>query len=316
MKTKMFKNLCISAATLLLSSSLYATTPSPEPEPEPDEPCYFNCDPGNDNNPYQRGPNPTVSALENTRSGPYSVRTQSVSGWSASGFGGGTIHYPTNAGGNMGAIAVVPGYVSYESSIRWWGSRLASWGFVVITIDTNTIYDQPDSRARQLSAALDHVISESNNSRSAIAGMVDSSRLAAIGWSMGGGGSLKLSTDRNLKAIIPQAPWYSGFNSFNRISTPTLIIACELDVVAPVASHAADFYSDIPNSTSKAFLEIDNGDHFCANSSGSDEDILGKYGIAWMKRFVDNDRRFDQFLCGPNHTSDRSISTYRDTCNY
>ncbi len=309
MKKSVFNKIFSGIAVLMLSLNVFAiTNPDPTPEPEPD-PCS-NC------NGTIRGPNPTESALENTRSGPFSVRTINVSGWSASGFGGGTIHYPTNAGSNMGAIAVVPGFVSYESSIEWWGSRLASWGFVVITIDTNSIYDQPDSRARQLSSALDHVINESRNRSSAIYGMVDASRLAAIGWSMGGGGALKLSTDRNLKAIIPQAPYYAGFNSFNRITTPTLIIACQADAVAAVSLHASPFYNAIPRSTDKAFLEINNGSHFCANSGYPNEDILGKYGIAWMKRFVDGDRRFDQFLCGPRHTADFSISEYRDTCNY
>lgn len=300
----------MSTAASVLAASLFsvqalASTPPPVDPEEP--PTCDDCG-------YQRGPDPTVNSLEADR-GPYSVRTIGVSSFTR-GFGGGTIHYPTGTNGTMGAIAVVPGYLSYESSIEWWGERLASWGFVVITIDTNTTSDQPDSRADQLSAALDYVISQSNSSRSAIYGMVDPSRLGAIGWSMGGGGSLKLSTERNLKAIIPQAPWYSGFNSFDRITTPTFIIACELDAIAPVASHASDFYADIPNSTPKAFLEIDNGDHFCANSGNSDEDILGKYGVSWMKRFIDDDTRFSPFLCGPSHTSDRSISVYRDSCPY
>ena len=295
-------------ASALICSQAYAIDPvGPGDDPEP--PTCSDC------NDTVRGPDPSIATLERDR-GPYSVRTINVSNFSASGFGGGTIHYPTNAGTNMGAIAVIPGYLSYESSIEWWGPRLASWGFVVITIDTNSIYDQPDSRANQLSDALDHIIEESNSSNSPIAGMVDRTRLGVIGWSMGGGGSLKLATDRELKAIVPQAPWYSGFNSFNRITTPTLIIACELDAVAPVSQHASPFYNSIPNSTAKAFLEINGGDHFCANSGYPNEDILGKYGIAWMKRFIDNDTRYSQFLCGPNHESDRSISDYRDTCNY
>jgi len=163
---------------------------------------------------------------------------------------------------------------------------------------------------------LDYVISQSNSSSSAISGMVDSSRLGVIGWSMGGGGSLKLATDRHLEAIIPQAPYYSGRNDFDEITTPTLIIACENDSVASVSSHASPFYNDIPNSTDKAFLEINNGSHYCANSGNANEDILGKYGVAWMKRFIDNDTRYNQFLCGPNHESDTAISEYRDTCNY
>src|SRR5690606_14093054 len=86
----------------------------------------------------------TAAELSATRdNGPFTVASKSVPRQLANGFGGGTIHYPTNAGdcGLLGGIAVIPGYVSYEASIKWWGPRLASWGFVVITIDTNSIYD-------------------------------------------------------------------------------------------------------------------------------------------------------------------------------
>jgi dienelactone hydrolase len=303
MKKKLLQNL-IGASALALSMGAAASTTTPGPS----EPCNPDC---------TRGPSPSVSMLEADR-GPYSVRTVNVSNYAASGFGGGTIHYPTNADGTgqMGAIAVIPGYVSYENSIEWWGPRLASHGFIVITTDTNSIYDQPNSRADQLSAALDHLIDENNDSSSPIYNMIDEDRLGAIGWSMGGGGSLKLSTERSINAIIPQAPYYSGSNDFDEIKTPALILACESDAIAPVGIHASSFYNDLPNSTPKAFLEINNGSHYCANSGYSDEDILGKYGVAWMKRFIDFDTRYDQFLCGPNHESDYSISDYRENCNY
>ncbi len=300
----MFKKTLLSLITLTLPLTVLAGS-DPEPTPTPD--------PGNGGS-YERGPDPTTSALEADR-GPYSVGTINVSRY-VSGFGGGTIHYPTNTSGSMGLIAVVPGFVSYESSIKWWGPRLASHGFVVITIDTNSGYDQPDSRAEQLEAALNYTVSKSNDSGSAIHGMVDASRRGVIGWSMGGGGTLKLaSDDHTIKAIIPQAPYYSGFNDFDEITTPTFIIACESDTIAPVGSHASPFYYDVPNSTAKAFLEINNGSHYCANSGNSDEDLLGKLGVAWMKRYIDEDTRYDQFLCdGPDYEDDRSVSDYRNSC--
>ena len=40
------------------------------------------------------------------------------------------------------------------------------------------------------------------------------------------------------------------------------------------------------------------------------------YGIAWMKRFIDFDSRYSQFLCGPNHEGDLAISEYRENCPY
>lgn len=293
----------ILARTTLLIASLLVSTHAFS-APGPSAPCS-NC---------TRGPAPTVASLK-ASSGPFSTAKFSVSGY-LKGFGNSTVYYPTNTSGKMGAIAVIPGYLSYESSIEWWGPRLASHGFVVMTMNTNSIYDQPDSRATQLSKALDYLISQSGSSSSPIYGKVDSSRLGAIGWSMGGGGSLKLSTQRSINAIIPQAPWYLGSNTFNTIKTPALILACSADTVAPVYQHASPFYNRIPASTPKAFLEIYGGSHFCANSGYPNEDLLGMYGIAWMKRFIDFDSRYSQFLCGPNHESDFAISEYRQNCPY
>ncbi|MCW8195791.1 alpha/beta hydrolase [Proteobacteria bacterium 005FR1] len=310
MNKNIFEKLLAGVAVLTLSFNVIATSdPEPEPEPQPlPDACTSDCG-------YERGPDPTVESLE-ASSGPYAVSTVSVSR-NVSGFGGGTIHYPTGITGTMGAIAVVPGYVSYESSIMWWGPRIASHGFVVITINTSSIYDNPDSRANQLNAALNYVIDQSKNTSSPIYGMVDETRRGVMGWSMGGGGTLKLAgDDRSIRAAIPQAPWYSGSNNFGNITTPTLIIACENDTTAPVNNHASPFYYDIPSTTDKAYLEINDGSHSCANSGNANQDILGKYGVAWMKRFIDVDRRYDQFLCGPDHAAPVEISEYRDTCNY
>lgn len=263
---------------------------------------------------YTRGPDPTEAYVE-AASGPYNVDTINVSSL-ASGFGGGTIHYPTNTTGQMGGIVVVPGYLSYESSIEWWGEQLASHGFVVMTIDTNTIYDQPGSRRDQIDAALDYLIDRSNSSFSAISGMVDSNRLGAVGWSMGGGGTLQLASGNRLSAAIPLAPWNSSFNNFDQIETPTLIFACENDTVAPVNSHASPFYNNIPGSTDKAYFEINNGNHYCANGGNSNNAVLSKYGVSWMKLHIDQDERYEQFLCGPNHESQYRVSEYRGTCPY
>ncbi len=154
-------------------------------------------------NPYERGPAPTESSIEALR-GPYAVSEVSVSRLSATGFGGGTIYYPTTtADGTFGAVAVSPGYTALESSISWLGPRLASQGFVVFTIDTLTTLDQPASRGDQLLAALDYL-----TQRSLVRNRVDSSRLGVMGHSMGGGGSLEAAKDRpSLQAAIPLTPW-------------------------------------------------------------------------------------------------------------
>jgi hypothetical protein len=309
MNKSFLEKISVGTSALLFSVSAFSFTPSPTPpvDPEPPAPCEGECD-------FTRGPAPTSSYLE-ANSGPYSVNTVNVSR-SVSGFGGGTIHYPTNTTGTMGAIAVVPGFLAGESSIAWWGPRLASHGFVVITIATNSTFDQPASRETQLGSALDYVISQSNSNSNAISGMVDSTRVGAMGWSMGGGGALRIASGSRLSAAIPLAPWHTGRNNFDQIDTPTMIIACESDSTAPVRSHASPFYNSIPGTTDKALLEINNGGHSCANGGGSNGGLLGKMGVSWMKRFIDQDTRYSQFLCGPNHAANSAISEYRETCDY
>jgi dienelactone hydrolase len=263
---------------------------------------------------YTRGPDPTESYLE-APSGPFTVDTINVSS-SVDGFGGGTIYYPTDTTGMMGAISIVPGFVSPESRIAWWGPRLATHGFVVITITTNSSFDFPTSRGRQLGRALDHVISLSDSSGSPISGMIDENRVAAMGWSMGGGGALTLAVEPRLSAIIPLAPWYSGSNDFDEITAPTMIMGCEDDTTARVSSHSIPFYNTIASSVDKAYMEIADGGHRCANGGDSNDGLIGKYGVSWMKRFIDFDSRYDQFLCGPDHQSDSALSDYRETCDY
>ncbi|TVP87420.1 MAG: alpha/beta hydrolase [Pseudomonadaceae bacterium] len=282
-----------------------ASNPTPEPPP-----------PGGES-PYQRGPDPTVSFLEASR-GQYRVATQNVSSL-VSGFGGGTIHYPSNSSGSMAAIVVIPGYVSSESSIDWWGPKMASYGFVVMTIDTNSGLDQPPSRARQINNALDYLVDQNTSRNSPVRGMIDTQRLGVIGWSMGGGGTIRVAGEGRIRAAIPLAPWDSSNIPSRQVAAPTLIFACESDTVARVRSHASPFYNNIPSSIDKAFVQLNNGNHYCANggsSFGRYDDVLGRMGVSWMKRFLDEDTRYSQFLCGPNHTSDRQISEYRGNCPY
>ena len=235
---------------------------------------------------------PTSASL-NASAGPLSVSTASVT--APRGFGGGTIYYPTTQA-RYGVIAISPGFTATETSIAWLGRRIAAHGFVVITLNTLTTLDQPASRANQLMAALSHVV---NSSSSAVKARIDTARLAVAGHSMGGGGALIAARDNpTLKASYPLTPWNSS-TSFSTVRVPTMIVGADGDTIAPVATHARPFYASLPSSTSKAYGELNNGTHFSPNSTNTP---IGRYGVAWMKRFVDGDTRYSTFLCGTEHT--------------
>jgi predicted dienelactone hydrolase len=256
-------------------------------------------------NPFERGPAPSVRSIEATR-GPFAVSQTTISSRSVSGFGGGDIYFPTStAEGTFGAVAIAPGFTASKSSMAWLAPRLASQGFVVFNIDTLTRNDQPASRGRQLLAALDYL-----TERSSVRTRIDADRLAVVGHSMGGGGTLEAADARpSLQAIIPLTPWNTD-KTWQQVRVPALIVGAENDSIASVRSHAIPFFTSLPSTSDKAYLELNGASHFAPNSSNT---TIAKFSISWLKRFVDDDVRYDQFLCPAPRTS-TTISDYRDTC--
>ena len=253
---------------------------------------------------YRKGPDPTAAALQTNGSFAYASTT--VADASTPGFGAATIYYPTATNvGTFGGVAISPGYTETQSAISWFGPRLASHGFVVITFNTNSPYDQMPSRGDQLLAALDYLTGSS-----AVASRVDATRLAVMGHSMGGGGSLEATKKRpSLQASVPLAAYHSD-KTWPEVTTPTMLIGAQNDTIAPVSSHSIPFYDSIPAATGKAYLELAKASH---NATNSDNAVTSQYSITWLKRFVDNDTRYTQFLC-PGPSTSRTISQYRVTC--
>lgn len=249
------------------------------------------------------GPDPTEASVT-APLGPFATASTTVA--AGNGFGGGTIYYPTTTSeGRFGGVAIVPGFTESQSAISWYGPRLASQGFVVFTIDTNGIFDFPPARGDQLLAALTYLTTTST-----VASRVDPNRLAVMGHSMGGGGALDAaSKNKALKAAIPLAGWNTTTNWAANV-TPTLVVACQNDAIAQVASHSKPFYDSI--TSEKAFLELAGADHSCPNTANT---TIAKYVISWLKRFVDGDARYTQFLCPPP-AAGGTISRYLSTCPY
>jgi alpha-beta hydrolase superfamily lysophospholipase len=262
-------------------------------------------------NPFAKGPDPT-SALLNATSGPFAITSTAVSNAAAPGFGGGTIYYPTTAG-SYAVLAICPGFTATQSSVAWLGRRLASHGFVVMTMNTNSTLDQPPSRATQLMAALRYI---TTGSISAVRSRIDANRLGLAGHSMGGGGTLMAARDNpTVKAAVPLTPW-SQTKSFSTVRVPTLIVGSENDTVASVASHSIPFYTSLPSTLDKAYAELNNASHTAPNSTNTP---IGRYSVSWVKRFMDNDTRYEPFLCGAPHSAFATatvFSDYRSTCPY
>ncbi|PNG24007.1 dienelactone hydrolase family protein [Streptomyces cahuitamycinicus] len=186
-------------------------------------------------NPYERGPDPTVESVAAERG---TFATDELDVEPSHGFNGWKIYYPKDTGlGTWGVAAVVPGYTaSWKDEGAWMGHWIASFGFVVVGIDTNSPTDRDDARGRQLLAALDYLTEESP-----VAGRVDPDRLGVMGHSMGGGGAIHAATQRpELQAAVLFAP-ASFSQDLSGVKVPTMVIDLG-------AGHHADFLFDEPTS--------------------------------------------------------------------
>jgi dienelactone hydrolase len=245
-------------------------------------------------NPYQRGPAPTVASLQ-AATGPYATTTVAVADSATPGFGSANITYPTStADGTFGGLAIAPGFTASESTISF---------------NTQSRFDQPPARGDQLLAALNYLTGTSTART-----RVDASRLSVMGHSMGGGGTLEAAKDRpTLKATVGLTPWNND-KTWPEIQTPSLEIGAQNDTVAPPSQHAIPFYNSMPATLPKAYLELAGATHTAPNTPNT---AIAANSIAWLKRFVDNDTRYTQFLCpSPSASPAGSISQYRSTCPF
>jgi dienelactone hydrolase len=254
---------------------------------------------GDGDNSFIRGEAPTVESA--SKVGPYVVKSYTEAEGLRNGpdYADATLWYPTDAEAPFAFAAVVPGFVSVQGQIATWGSFLASHGIVTITIGTNGLGDTPDLRAKALLDALKTVAEENGRSGSPLEGKLDVNRQAVMGWSMGGGGAL-LAAERtpSLKAAISLAGWNPGYD-YSKVKVPSLLFAAQSDGLA--AGHSQGFYDTIPATTPKLLWESSNftpffGGHDTFNAPATLEGAVGRYGLSWLKLFLEGDTRYQQFL--------------------
>jgi dienelactone hydrolase len=254
---------------------------------------------------YQRGPDPTLASVAATN-GPFA--TASISVAPGNGFNGGTIYYPTDTSqGTWGALAIVPGYTAlFANEEAWMGPRLASFGFVVIGIETNSRTDYDVARGTELLAALDYLTTQSP-----VRNLVDPNRLGVIGHSMGGGGVVYATEHRSsLKAAVALAP-FSPSQNMSTDHVPTMVMGGRNDTVV-TPSYLDGLYGTMPAATQSDFVQIAGADHVYYTHPNSVEMRLL---IPWVKIFLDDDTRYTQFLC-PTLADSTGVSIYHSKCPY
>ena len=250
---------------------------------------------------------PSLEALG--RQGPYQVAwyTQLPS---APEFSGATLYFPANKAQDFGGVVISPGFFERQENISWWGNYLASHGFAVITFDTNELNDLPPLRADALLATIGLLRGENSRQGSAVRGKILEDSMAVMGHSMGGTAALLLANEKSdeIKAAIPFNAGGVPNANFSSVAVPTLVIAGEIDRLAPVNDHAWSHYQTLTNEVPRMYMEVKGGNHFIANTAEVENerlrpnvdvhDLVGGMAVAWLKLFLDGEEEYRELLFG------------------
>lgn len=264
-------------------------------------------------------PTPTVALLEGN-AGPLATSTYVVP--NPSGYGSGTVTYPTNGSCYPGVI-LMPGYQGTQQNLQWMGPRLASWGFTVINVGTFTLSDDPNSRGTQIRNAGTHLLSLSaaagNPISNKVKGVTSVGGLGVSGHSMGGGGTMvALRDDPRFTAGASLAPYYPNGN-FSSVTKPTFFLVCASDPVAGGNMYAKPWYNSM-GGAEKLYMNVP-GDHLCPMTGYGNKAKQGKYLVAWFSRWLKGDTNYSQFLCNDSiRNVDRNnpsiVTEWMDTCAF
>lgn len=258
-----------------------------------------------------RGDDPSDST--GMMNGPFQVAKYTSGFADQPGFLAATIYYPMDAEPPFSYVVFCPGFVSYQTSIQDWGPFLASYGIVIMTIDTNSSSDSVTIRQTALTDALMSLQAENERADSPIKGKLHPTRFGLMGWSMGGGASLLDAVKHpEYKSIVTVAEHLATSPGVDMplvdLKVPALMFAGTADTTILGLAMSQPAYEAIPDDTTKMLYEVEGADHFYFNTPTALGGVVGKYALAWQKVFLEGDGRYKKLLLdkGPMASDFRS----------
>ena len=236
--------------------------------------------------------------------GPYTVRSYTLSRLQTP--GGATVYYPSNARPPFSGVVFTPPYTGTQSMFAAWGPFFASHGIVMVTMDTSTTLDTVDQRASQQKQVLDALKKENTRSASALYGKLNTARLGAVGWSMGGGATWINSAEY---AGLKSAMSLAGHNLTavdidsrgGNTRIPILILNGAMDATYLGGLGQSDgVYANIPSGIPKVFYEVASAGHFAWGSPTSANRAVAGIALAFHKTFLDGDTRWVGYIKRPS----------------
>ena len=170
----------------------------------------------------------------------------------------------------------------------WLARHLASHGFVVLVYTPTNIFGPQKVWKIGHETAFEQLKNLNDDEDSPIYGIVDTSKIGVIGYSMGGGGAaMMVSQRKDVSALVMLAPWLD-FKLDSRSNAPSLVITGSKDTVASGFSHGYKIFNSIPRSTDKVYLRFKDLDHsgFAHEGGFSEHYRLGTFVTSFLLHYL------------------------------
>jgi pimeloyl-ACP methyl ester carboxylesterase len=220
-----------------------------------------------------------------------------------------TVFYPTNAEAPFSGLVFCPPFTVQSWAFRAWGPFFASHGIVMVVMNTSSTMDTVDMRDNEQRKVLDALKAENTRAGSPLNGKLDTNRLGAVGWSMGGGATwINSSAYPGLATAMSLAGHnMSATDPASKGRTtkcPILIINGATDATILGGLGQSDgVYRNVPDGIPKVLYEVRGKGHMIWETPTSAGNAVAEIALAFQKTFLDGDTRWAQFIQKPNNAT-------------
>jgi predicted dienelactone hydrolase len=203
---------------------------------------------------------------------------------------------PDSAEGPYPLIALNHGWFGTPENYHKLSRHLASWGFIVSSIGTESgFFGNMVREAADSHALMAWVEAESVNPSSPFFAMVDSDKIGAIGHSMGGGSlAYMMGLDPRIQTVVPMEGFIDGLGfdtqglyNLRAYTGSILFLAGGIDDVAPPQENAKEMYDHCIRAKRRHFVLLEGAGHAgCTDDPPSNEPMSQTEQQRLHRRYV------------------------------
>jgi predicted dienelactone hydrolase len=230
------------------------------------------------------------------------------------------IAYPCETSdGAFPALTFTGGLTNVKEQVAWLADHVVTYGFILIVMTpTNNMSLTTDVWKKAMLGGLQMLESENNRPSSPIYHLVDLDRLGIMGFSMGGGGTLKAANTmgEKIKTALSLAPHEAPVNPsmYTHISVPTVVTTGTRDRICPRDS-VWTIFNCLPNDIERLFVNFTKAHHVdWMNMLGDREthDRFKTFIVSWLKYYLAGDSSYGTYLSGEMHDKQNAAGWFTE----